>query len=334
MLGRAAYAKGGKGIESLVFRDVDIGAPGPGEALVRLHAATLNFRDQLFIKGTLPRTTREPEYVPLSCGTGEVIAVGDGVTRVRVGQRVNPVFHLGWINGPMVTHQGMLGGTADGTARTHGIFPAESLCLVPDELGDLEAATLPCAGLTAWSALFGQRPLQRGDWVLTQGTGGVSIAALQWAKAAGGHVIITSSSDAKLRRARALGADITINYRTHADWAAEARRLRGGRGVDIVVDNAGASELAASLGLLNEGGLIAAIGMLGGSFSRGSDTGGKAMAAIAVGNRDQHEAMLAFAAQHRIRPVVDVVYDLARLADALRHMESQRYFGKIGINLW
>jgi NADPH:quinone reductase-like Zn-dependent oxidoreductase len=321
---------GGKGIAALEFRDVEVGAPGAGEALVRLKAATLNFRDLLFIKGLLPRSTKLPDYVPLSCGAGEVLAVGAGVTRVRVGQRVTPIFHQGWINGPMHAKD-MLGGTADGTARTHAVFPVDGLCVLPDELGDLEAATLPCAGLTAWSALFGQRPIKAGEWIATHGTGGVSLAALQWAKAAGANVVITSSSDAKLRRARSHGADITINYRSEPDWATAARRQLGGKGVDIVIDTA--TQLQASGSLLNEGGIIAAIGMLDGEFSWARDHGGKQMVAIAVGNRDQHEAMLAFAVQHRIHPVIDAVYDLARLGDAMRQQESTRFFGKIGINL-
>ena len=214
------------------------------------------------------------------------------------------------------------------------MFPVDGLCLLPDELGDLEAATLPCAGLTAWSALFGQRPLQAGEWIATHGTGGVSMAAVQWAKTAGANVVITSSSDAKLKRARCYGADITINYRSESDWAAAARRQLGGKGVDIVVDNAGGTQLQASGQLLNDGGLIAAIGMLDGEFSRGKDPGGKQMVAITVGNRDQHEAMLAFAARHRIHPVIDVVYDLSRLGAAMRHHESGRFFGKVGVNLY
>lgn len=334
MIMKAAFARGGAGIESVEIRELPLPIPGRGEALVRLKAATLNFRD-LFIARTVIRgLAREPEYVPLSCGAGEVISVGEGVGRVKAGDRVSPIFALGWISGPM-TASDMLGGSADGTARSYAVFPAESLCLIPDELGDLEAATLPCAGLTAWSALFGQRPLKAGEWVLVQGTGGVSLAALQWAKAAGGHVAITSSSDSKLRRARALGADVTINYRTHPHWAAAVRGQLGGKGVDILLDVVGATRIEASASLMNEGGLIAGIGMLGGSFSWDRDSiNGIPIARIGVGNRDQHEAMLAFAASHCIRPVVDVVYDLDRLQDAMRHLESQQFFGKIGINLF
>ena len=226
----------------------------------------------------------------------------------------------------------MLGGPVDGVARQYAVFDAESLCLIPDEIGDLEAATLPCAGLTAWSALFGPRPLKSGEWVLLQGTGGVSLAALQWAKATGANVILTSSSDAKLHRAKALGADITLNYRKTPDWASAAREALGGRGVDIVVDVTGAAELEACARIVNDDGLISEVGRLLGESSRGHEVN-KPAASIVVGNREQHEAMLAFCAKYGIRPVVDTVYDLDRLAAAMHHLESGRFFGKIGINL-
>lgn len=328
---KAAYAKGGAGIDAVQVRETAMPEAGAGEVLVRLTAATLNFRDLLFSKGVLQNMTKQPEYVPLSCATGEVVAVGAGVDGFKPGERVNPTFVQGVARSEGMSPH-MLGGTADGVARTHAVFPAISLCKVPDELGDLEAATLACAGLTAWSALFTPRPIQAGEWVLVQGTGGVSLAALQWAKAAGANVVLTSSSDAKLRRGAALGADVTINYRTTPDWAAAARAKLGGKGVDIVVDVAGAQDLAVSAAALNDGGIIAAVGMLAGDFSWGRDIG-KTIAPIAVGSPDQHDAMLAFAAKHRIRPVVDVVYDLDRIQDALRRLESGAFFGKVGVNL-
>ena len=331
MLMKSAFAKGGAGIEGLEIREIAIPTPSAGEALVRLKAATLNFRDLLFITGALPGLTKQPEYVPLSCATGEVIALGEGVTGLKVGDRVNPQFFQGIEPGARHSAD-MLGGSADGVARTHAVFRADSLCIVPDELGDLEAATLPCAGITAWSSLFGARPLRAGERVLVQGTGGVSLAALQWAKAAGAEVVITSSSDAKLRRARALGADVTVNYRTTPDWAKAARDLSGGRGVDIVVDVAGASQLDASAGLLNDGGIIAAVGMLEGEFSWSRQID-KPVVPISCGNREEHQAMLAFAAKHAIRPVVDVVFDLDRLPDALHRLQSNQFFGKVGVNL-
>lgn len=329
----AAVAVGGAGIAGVKVQEVDVPEAGPCEALVRLKAATLNFRDIIIAKGMMAGLAKEPDYVPLSCATGEVIAVGDGVTRVKPGDRVNPIFALGWLTGPQPTMD-MLGGRADGVARQYAAFPAESLCLVPDSRGDLEAATMTCAGLTAWNALFQHRPLKPGEWILCQGTGGVSLAALQFAKAAGAHVAITSSSDAKLARARALGADVTVNYRTHPDWAAAVRSELGGRGVDIVVDVVGASQIETAASLLNPGGVISAIGMLGSEFSWSqAEVGGHPVARITVGNRAEHEAMLAFCATHAIRPVVDVVYDLRRIQDAYRHLESGQFFGKVGINL-
>ena len=269
--------------------------------------------------------------IPLSCATGTVVAVGAGVTRVKLGDRVNPIFAPGWISGrePTTDH---LGGRADGVARQLANFAAEALVHVPDELGDLEAATFPCAGLTAWNALFLARPLQPGEWVLCHGTGGVSLAALQFAKAHGANVVLTSSSDAKLRRGKALGADVTLNYRDDPDWAAKARTASGG--IAIVIDVAGAAQLDANASTLAPGGIIAAIGMLASDFSwsrMGSSPA--AIVPINVGNRDEHEAMVAFSAAHSIRPVVDVVYDLDRMADAYRHLESGQFFGKIGVNL-
>jgi NADPH:quinone reductase-like Zn-dependent oxidoreductase len=328
---KAAYAKGGAGIEAVQVRETPMPEPGPGEVLVRLTAATLNFRDLLFSKGVLQNMTKQPEYVPLSCAVGEVAALGAGVEGFKRGERVSPTFVQGVARSEGMSAM-MLGGSADGVARTHAVFPAISLCKVPDQLGDLEAATLPCAGLTAWSALFTARPIQAGEWVLVQGTGGVSLAALQWAKAAGAKVVLTSSSDAKLRRGAALGADVTINYKTHPDWAKASRAKLGGEGVDIVIDVAGAQDLSGSAAVLNDGGIIAAIGMLGGEFSWGKDIG-KTIVPIAVGSPDQHDEMLAFAAKHRIRPVVDVVYDLDRIQDALKRLESGAFFGKVGVNL-
>ena len=330
---KSAFAKGGSGIEAIELRDVDVPEAGVGQALVRLRAATLNYRDLIMVKGLIAGLAKEPDYVPLSCGVGEVVAVGAGVTRVKVGDRVNPIFGQGWLSGPMPS-MNMLGGSVDGIARQFGVFDAESLCLVPDELGDIEAASLPCAGLTAWNALFQHRPLQAGEWVLCPGTGGVSLAALQFAKAAGAHVVLTSSSDAKLARGKALGADVTINYRTTPDWAGALRKALGGHGVDVVVDVVGAAQLDTNLSVLNEGGLVATIGMLGSDFSWGADQlADPRLGRIMVGNREQHEAMLAFCAVHAIRPVVDMVYDLDRLQDAYRHLESGQFFGKVGVNL-
>jgi NADPH:quinone reductase-like Zn-dependent oxidoreductase len=329
---QAAFAKPGGGIDALELREMPVPSAGPGQALVRLKAATINYRDLLFISGRLRGHAKEPEYIPLCSATGEVVAVGSGVARVKLNDRVAPTYYRGWIDGDKPKSSVMVGATVDGVACEYAIFAAEDLCVVPDELGDLEAATLSCSGLTGWTALFGPRPIKRGEWVLLQGTGGVSLAALQWAKAFGAHVAITSSSNAKLRRARALGADVTINYREHPHWA-DAVRTQLRHGVDIVVDVVGATQLDMSASVLNEGGLIAAIGMLDGDFSWSRPLAGKPLVPIMVGNRVEFESMLAFAAQHGIRPVVDVVYDLARLQDAMHRAARGDFFGKVGINL-
>jgi NADPH:quinone reductase-like Zn-dependent oxidoreductase len=318
----AAFARPGEGVGGVTVRKVAKPEPVAGEALVELAAATLNFRDLLAVRGQLPGA-REPEYVPLSDGCGRVVALGDGVTRVKADDRVSPLFAQGWIEGPRPTPN-MLGGPVDGVARQFAAFEAESLVRVPDELGDLDAAAMPCAGLTAWNAVF--------EWVLVQGTGGVSIFALQWAKAAGAKVIVTSSSDAKLARARALGGDVGINYRTTPDWASAAREATNGRGVDIVVDVVGEAQLEQCAQAVADGGVISAVGRLEGEASWGKDVG-KPVVPVVVGNRQQHEAMLAFAAERGIRPVIDAAFDLTRLPNAMRWLESGRAFGKVAINL-
>lgn len=322
----------GKGIESITVSEAPIPEPRAGEALVRLKAATLNFRDLIMAKGLIPGIAKEPELIPLSCAAGEVVSVGGGVTRVQPGDRVTPTFTLGWISGPQQSME-MLGGSVDGVARQYAVFPEHSLCRLPDELGDLEGATLACAALTAWSALTQYRATGAEDWILAHGTGGVSLAALQFAKAMGAKVIVTSSSDAKLARTRSLGADVTVNYRSTPDWATAVHRAIGGNRVANVVDTVGAVQFDDNVGLLQEGGQLSAIGMLGSDFSWTRQRPGVNLAPIAVGSRDQHDAMTAFIVRHGIKPVVDVVYDLDRIQDAYRHLESGRFFGKVGLNL-
>ena len=327
-----ALTVSGKGIDAMKLVDAPIPVPGPGEALLRMRAATLNFRDLIMAKGLIPGIAKEPEVVPLSCGAGEVVAVGSGVTRVKAGDRVTPIFALGRITADQASAD-MLGGSVDGVGRQYACFPAESLCHIPDQIGDLEAATFACAALTSWSALTQYRHVQPGDWILAHGTGGVAIAALQFAKAIGANVIITSSSDAKLARARALGADVAINYRTTPDWPAAVRAAIGGNRVSNVVDTVGEVQFDRNASLLVDEGQISSIGMLGSDFSWTLQNPGVSMVPISVGNRDQHEAMVAFTAAHNLRPVVDVLYDLSRIQDAYRHLESGNFFGKVGINL-
>ena len=329
---KTAILQTGQGIDSLRIAEQAIPRPGPGEALVRLTAATLNFRDLIMAKGLIPGIAKEPELIPLSCAAGVVEAIGEGVERVAPGDRVMPTFTLGWIDGPQ-TSLDMLGGSVDGVARQYAAIPAHSLVHLPDELGDFDGAALACAGLTAWSALTQHRQTAPGDWILTHGTGGVSIAALQFAKAMGAKVAITSSSDAKLARARSLGADLTVNYKTTPDWAEAIRRDLGGNRVANVIDTVGSVQFEGNAGLLAEGGQISGIGMLGSDFTWTRPEAAAVLKPIAVGNRTQHEAMTRFIVSHRIRPVIDAVYDLDRLAEAYHALESQQFFGKIGINL-
>lgn len=329
---KQAIVQSGKGIETLEIREAPVPEPGPGEALVRIRAATLNFRDIIVARGLIPGLGKEPEVVPLSCCAAEVVTLGEGVERVDVGERVVPIFAPYWLNGPEPDAR-MLGGPIDGVARQYAVFPADALCHLPDELGDLEGATLACAALTAWSALTAFRPTRQGDWILTHGTGGVSVAALQLAKAMGARVAITSSSDAKLARAAWLGADLCVNYRRTPDWAGNIRRALGNRPIANVLDTVGEAHFDDNASLLDKGGQLSAIGMLGSDFSWTRREQGVNLAPIGVGNRDQHEAMTAFIVERCIRPVVDVVYDLERLQDAYRHLASGQFFGKVGINL-
>jgi len=272
-------------------------------------------------------------YVPLSCGCGVVAAVGAGVTRFTVGQRVTPTFFRNWVDGERPDSAVALGGDIDGTARAYGCFAEQGLVLAPETLNDLEAATLPCAALTAWRALFVARTTLPGDVVLLQGTGGVSIAALQLAKAAGATVIITSSSDAKLRRARALGADGLINYRNTPAWGKEARRLTGGRGVDTVLDVVGADPLAQiqTQAALGPHGMIAAIGLLTGKPLWTLSEPPARTVRIYVGSRSSFEAMNRAIDARGIRPVIDRVYPLAQLGRALDALRNGQIFGKVAI---
>jgi NADPH:quinone reductase-like Zn-dependent oxidoreductase len=321
----------GPALERLELIDVPVPEPGPGEVQVRIRAATLNYRDLLLVQrgnpdGKLP-------YVPLSCACGEVAALGAGVSRVQPGDRVMPGFFQDWVSGPMPQTPHALGGALDGVAREFACFPEQALARVPDQIGDLEAATLPCAGLTAWHALFCAHATKPGDTVLLLGTGGVSIAGLQLAKAAGARVIITSSSDAKLARARAMGADATINYRATPDWGDAALALTGGRGVDLVLEVGGADTLEQSMRALREGGEVAGIGLLTGKTVWQVKDAAAKLLRIRVGSREQLEDLARGVVASRVRPVVDRVFPLEQLGKALATLASGRFFGKIGLEI-
>lgn len=321
------------GIDELRVVERPTPQPGTKQVLVRMRAAALNYRDLMIIRG---RWRAPVPRVPVSDGVGEVVAVGAGVSRVAVGDRVAGTFYPHWIDGEPTGEQvsAAPGGTAaDGVLAEFVVRDAESVVRVPAHLSDEEAATLPCAGVTAWHAIVERGGVGAGDTVLVQGSGGVSLFALQIARIAGASVIATSSSDEKLARLRAMGAAHTINYRETPDWPARVSELTGGRGVDHVVDVAGGTNLDRSLQAVRIGGTVSLVGLLAGTTApvetfliaeRNARLHG-----ILVGSRAMFERMNATIAKHRVRPVVDRVYALEEVGAALRHLESGTHFGKV-----
>lgn len=331
---RALELQGAVGIDNLKLVERDVPKAGPGEVVVRLKAASLNYRDLATVKymgGKLP-------LVPLSDGSGEVVEVGAGVTRVKVGDHVAPSFFPHWITGgPTPAVLPALGGPYDGCAQDYLKITAEGVTIAPKNLTHEEVATLPCAALTAWRGLFVEGGLKAGDTVLVQGTGGVSIFALQFAKMAGARVIITSSSDEKLERARGLGADDFINYKKTPEWSKEARKLTGGRGVDHVVEVGGADTFPQSIMAVRLGGHVAVIGILSGMtkdlnvaamFSQNVKISG-----VTVGSRTYFEDMVRAIEINDIHPVIDKRFSLENAQDAFRTMEGASHFGKIVLNI-
>ncbi len=309
--------------------------PGTGEVLVRLRAASLNYRD-LIVVNEQKRFT--PDRIPLSDGAGEVAAVGAGVTRWKVGDRVAGTFFRDWQGGrfDMSYHQAALGGSVDGVLRQQAVFPQHGLVRLPADYSFEEGATLPCAGLTAWTALMTRGQFQPGDTALLLGTGGVSIWGLQIVAAAGGRSIITSSSDDKLKRATELGAWQTVNYRTTPDWDKEVHRITAKRGVDHVLEVGGPQTLGKSLASVAAAGHIAQIGVLTG-FDAPQTTlfplvGKNAtMSGIYVGSREVFEQFVRFLDATKIKPVIDHVFAFADAPAAYQHMESAAHFGKVVI---
>lgn len=329
----------GSDIASLARVDLGLAPIGPHELRIRVHAVALNYRDLMVARGDYLVSSGAP-VIPCSDAAGEVIEVGTQVRRFRVGDRVAGAFFPAWIDGDPTPEK-----TADAPgAGTDGILAElivrheESVVAVPAHLDDAEAATLPCTGVTAWNALFEEGGLQPGSTVLLLGTGGVSTSALQLAKAAGLRTIITSSSDAKLQRARALGADATINYQQTPDWEAEVGRLTHGRGVDLVLEVGGQGTLPRSIASARMGGRIAVIG--GVSGFGGSEIqplhligGAKRIAGIFVGSRAMFERLNRFVEGNGLQPVIDKVFAFEQAAQAFAYLQSAQHFGKVVIKL-
>ena len=330
--------RGAFGLDNLTVTERPDPRPGPGEVLVRVRAVSLNYRDLLTVRGQYNPKQKLP-LIPCSDGAGEVVEVGAGVTRMKVGERVCANFAQRWIAG-LPTREKLrstLGGPLDGMLAELAVLSEEGVVRAPGHLSDEEAATLPCAGLTAWSSLVTEGHLTAGDTVLLQGTGGVSIFALQLAKLLGLRAIITSSSDEKLERARALGADAGINYRQTPAWSAKVRELTGGTGVDLVVEVGGAGTLEQSLRSVRIGGTICLMGVLAGNtlelplpliFMQRLRLQG-----ILVGSREDFEAMNRAITLHQLHPVVDRVLPFEDFRAALELMERGGHFGKICIKI-
>jgi len=330
----AVKKPGGPG--NLIIEDRPSPEPGPGEVLIRVRASSLNYHDFVVVMGGIPT---EDGRIPMSDGAGEVVSVGDGVTRFQKGDRVLSTFFPNWRDGGAMLDKliGVPGDHIDGFAAEHVVMPAEALTRMPNGYSFREAATLPCAALTAWRGMFVEGNVKPGDWVLTQGTGGVSIFALQFAKAVGARVIATSSSDAKLERLQALGADHVINYKDTPDWGRAAKALTGGRGVDEVVEIGGPGTMAQSIAAARIGGHISLIGVLTGVsgevptaalFSANLTVSG-----ITVGSRQDQEDMIAAIETSDIRPVLDQDFPLDEIAGAFAHQASQKHFGKITLSV-
>ena len=337
-----AYPIAQFGIDHLQPVELPQPEPTPGTVLIKVHAVSLNYRDLMMVKGLYNPKMSLPR-IPCSDGAGEVVAVGQGVTRARAGDRVCGIFMQRWLDGSLTADKSKqaLGGDVDGMLTEYALLHQDGVVPFPEHLSYEEAATLPCAGVTAWNALHhaGEppSPAQPGDTVLIQGTGGVSIFALQFAKLLGLKVIGTSSSDEKLARASALGLDEVRNYKQHPDWFKWAAEITGGSGPHRIIEVGGADTFAQSLRAIRVGGLIAQIGVLSG----GATSDPLALTPILhkqiriqgiyVGSRSMFEQMNASIAEAALHPVIDRVFALDQVREAFHHMESAAHFGKIVI---
>ena len=313
-------------------------APGPGQVRLRMRASALNFRDLLVPQRGYGSRMKELPLIMLSDGVGVIDAIGDGVASLKEGDRVCPLFFQSWTSGdPDDKRLSLsLGCELDGTMADFMVLPDQGVAPAPAPFSDTEAASLPTAAVTAWRAIVTEGGVKPGQVVLVQGTGGVSLFALQFAKLLGAFVIATSSSDQKLDRTRALGADECINYRTTPEWGRRAREIAGGDGVDHIVEVGGQSTLTQSLRAIRSGGTISLIGVLSGGVMDARlgavVTRHVRLQGITVGSRDDFEAMTRSLAQHQLRPAIDDrVFAFEELHQALDYLASGQHFGKICI---
>ena len=325
-------------IDALEYVELEVAAPGPGEVLVRMHAVSLNYRDLLVSTGRYGPNLPKPLTL-CSDGAGEVVSIGTGVTAFQPGDRVAGAFFQAWQGGQYSKSYlaSALGGSIDGCLTTLRLFPEHGLLPLPEHLSFAEGATLPCAAVTAWHSLVPTANLQPGQTVLLLGTGGVSVFGLQFAKMLGAKAIITSSSDEKLERARSLGADGTVNYKTNPAWEAEVLRLTGGQGVDVVLESGGAGTLQKSIKSTRSGGQISLFGVLTGvteSLNVGALLQGNLrLQGIYVGSVDMFRQMNAAITAHTLHPVIDRTFAFTEARAALHFMQSAQHFGKLVITI-
>jgi NADPH:quinone reductase-like Zn-dependent oxidoreductase len=324
---------GCKAIDDLKMVERPDPTPGPGQVLVRVHAASLNYRDQAAVTGNYFQPVTQ-DTIPLSDGAGEVIEVGEGVTSLKVGDKVAGTFSQPDPNGPANGMPAPLGLPLDGMLTQKIVMHEVGAIRLPNGYSYEEGACLPCAGVTAWNCLMNAgRPVKPGDTVLVLGSGGVSVWALQLAKAAGCKVVATTSRDGKAQRLKALGADEVVNYKTHEKWDEEVMRVTGGRGVDCVVEVGGAGTLQRSYNSIGRGGKIGLIGVLtqGSSNPHTLMMKGGSLHGIFVGDRAMFEQMNAAINVNGIKPVIDKVFPFEQAKDAWRHQISGDFMGKVVI---
>jgi NADPH:quinone reductase-like Zn-dependent oxidoreductase len=336
---RQLEVTGENGIDSLALVEVPRPDPGPGKVLIRVSAASLNHRD-LSMAGLKAAGTPPLPFVPMSDCAGTIAAVGTGVTGLSEGDRVTSLFFQRWLDGPITPASrwaSVPSNDYQGVAGEYVVLEGQGVHPIAAGLSDREASTLPCAALTAWRAMFEDARLEPGASVVIQGTGGVAIFALQFAAAMGLQPIVTSSSDEKLERAKALGAVHTVNYRVHPDWGAEVKRLAGAAGVDFVLGVGGAGNLAQSLDAIRLGGHIAIIGMLGGAEEvlpfRALVGKNARLQGVSVGSRAMFGRMAAAIERHAIKPLIDSVYPFDQAIEAFRALQRGNHFGKIVIDV-
>lgn len=324
------------GLENLELVEDDQPEPGPGEVLVRIRASSLNFHDDMVVHGKIPVADGR---VPLSDGAGDIVAIGDGVDAFKVGDAVVSTFWPYWQGGDMtpVVRRDIPGETFDGYAREFVSLPAHFFTKAPAGCTHAEAATLTCAGVTAWRALVTCGQVKPGDTVLTLGTGGVSLFALQFAKLAGARVIATSSSEEKLEKLKRLGADDVINYKAEPGWGQKTKDLTDGRGVDHVIEVGGPATLTQSIAACRTGGHIALVGLLTGFMAEVSIpalfSNQIRISGISIGSRADQEDMVRAITVNGLKPVIDRRFPLQDISAAFKHYESQKHFGKVCLEL-